>query len=216
MSHRRTHTLRLLVRFSLFITSYIPLFFLIGLKQISEGYEYLNFGGITYDSIRLFIIHFGFSAFLCFVSIAGVAGLTIGLGKIRDKTKRGGTTIHIIDVKNKNSEAIGYIATYIIPFLFQDYSQFYDVISVIVLLSVICIIYINSALILINPLLNVRYALYEVEFTDTEKVDDSGKLRKKNGLILTQVKHLHEGDALQARSIGHKLYFALPNSAQHQ
>ncbi len=112
-----------------------------------------------------------------------------------------GDEVTIKDVKNRNSESISYIGTYIIPFLFQSYSTFYELFAISFLLFVIYKIYINSSLLLINPLLNIKYSIYEIDFLDKEKIN-------KSGMVITQRKNLEEENIIKIVKIGHKLYYS--------
>ncbi len=98
----------------LFITSYTPLFILIVLKQISENVTYLNWGGINRESINLFIEKFGFSFSLITISIFSLIGCRFLFSNFQ-KNINNGEIVILTDVRNRNSESIGYIATYIIP-----------------------------------------------------------------------------------------------------
>lgn len=133
----------------------------------------------------------------------GAIGLYFFVVKVGSSAKLSGTKVKIKDVKNRNSDAINYIATYLIPFLFQEYTAFPDILSIIILLVVMYFIYTNSSLLLINPTLNLFYSLYEVDYVDN--FEETGK--RKNGLIITKERFLEEDDYLLLKPIGHKLYF---------
>lgn len=188
------------IQFSLFITSYLPLFLLIIVKQISQNYKFLNWGGINTDAIKLFLLKYGISTILILISIYGLIGIYISFKNFNNYLKEGYDVI-IKDVKNRNSESISYIGTYIIPFLFQNYSTFYELFAITFLLFVIYKIYINSSLLLINPLLNIKYSIYEIEFLDERN-------NKKNGMIIMKRNNLEEEDKIKIVKIGHKLYYS--------
>ncbi len=152
-----------LAQFALFVSSYLPLFILIIARQVSENFSFLHWGGFTKKSIYAFATNFGLSSVLFFVALIGWFGFKKTLSNIEEVAKNGFPVI-IKDVKNKNSEAIGYIATYIIPFLFQSFNSWFECFSVLFLLVIIYRIYINSSLLLINPFLSIWYAIYEIEF----------------------------------------------------
>lgn len=194
-----------IAQFALFITSYFPLFALIIIRQVSENSDFLNFGGIERTTINLFFSKFGLSVILSVVSIIGLFGYWKTLGNIEEVAENG-RPVKIRDVKNKNSEAIGYIATYIIPFLFQSFSGWYECLSVLFLLGIIYRIYINSSLLLINPILSFRFSIYEIEYKDGNK--------EKNGLIISRDKYLQDEADIKIYEIGHKLYFAINNSEE--
>jgi hypothetical protein len=192
-----------LAQFVLFVSSYLPLFILITVRQVSENIEFLNYAGFSLLSLKLFILKFGLSSILIFVSIIGLFGYWQTLGNIEEVAKNG-NPITIKDVKNKNSEAIGYIATYIIPFLFQSFNGWYECLSVLFLMAIIYRIYINSSLLLINPLLSFKFSIYEIEYVENKK--------NKNGLIISRNKYLQDDASIKIYEIGHKLYFATDNN----
>jgi len=194
-----------IAQFALFVTSYFPLFVLIIIRQFSENSEFLNYGGFDWTSIKLFLSKFGLSAILSVISFFGLFGYWKTLGNIEEVAENG-RPVKITDVKNKNSEAIGYIATYIIPFLFQSFSGWYESVSVMFLLGIIYPIYINSSLLLINPILSFRFSIYEIEYKDGDK--------EKNGLVISRDKYLQDEADIKIYEIGHKLYFAINNSEE--
>lgn len=192
-----------IAQFSLFVFSYFPLFVLIVVRQLSENFDYLKWGGLTLLGLETFATKFGLSFVLAIVSIFGLFGYWQTLGNIEEVSKNG-SPVTVKDVKNKNSEAIGYIATYIIPFLFQGFNGWYECMAVLFLMVIIYRIYINSSLLLINPLLSFRFAIYEIEYVENGK--------NKNGLIITRNKYLEDDAEIKIYEIGHKLYFATDNN----
>ena len=126
MSKRRNiNNLHSIAQFALFVTSYSPLFALIIIRQVSENSDFLNYANFEWISIKLFLSKFSLSAILTLFSIVGLYGYKKTLGNIEEVAENG-RPVRIKDVKNKNSEVIGYIATYIIPFLFQNFSSWYE------------------------------------------------------------------------------------------
>lgn len=45
-------------KFALFVSSYLPLFILVILRQLSDNYNYLHWGGISINSIKIFLSYF--------------------------------------------------------------------------------------------------------------------------------------------------------------
>lgn len=189
-----------IAQFVLFITSYVPLFFLICLKQIYENNNFLNWGGFNCEAFILYIQKFALSSLLIIISIAGIWGCKI-LFKNLEKDSKNGDNVMITNINNKNSESIGYIATYIVPFLFQSFNSWYEIIAILFLMIIIYRIYINSNLLLINPLLSFRYSIFEIEFEKQNK-------KTSNGLIIIKDKFLDNESIIKIYPIGYKLYFA--------
>ena len=210
MSRRRSN-LRLPVRFCLFATSYTPLFILVVLRQVSQNWEFLQWGGVSLESLLTFAQRFGLSAVGLGLAAFGGIGLYVSLRNMRDRVRVNGEFIRVLDVDDKSSDALGYVMTYVIPFAFQNYSDWVESVSIVFLLVVIYAIYVNSSLILVNPILSLRYSLCEVEFSDNSAASvQEPSVIKKKGLFLTLEKHLRVGDVLNATEVGQKLYFALP------
>ena len=201
MKHVKNHGRQLhsVAQFSLFVTSYSPLFVLLIARQLFENSEFLNWGGFNFEAVQVFIKNFFLSAILSAVCLFGFIGFKFTIYNLSNLSVNG-FNVTLKDIKNKNSEAIGYVATYIIPFLFQSFSGWYETFSILFLLYIIFRIYINSTLILVNPVLNMWYCLYEIEF------DENGIL--KTGMMISNNKYLEEGEDIKIYPVGHKLFFS--------
>lgn len=199
MNIRTTNNLERKSQFTLFVTSYLPLFVLIIFKQLYTNHLFLHWGGFSFSTINLFIEKFGLSIILILVGIYGYYGATLTLANIENASSNG-FPVKISDIKNKNSESIGYIATYIIPFAFQNFNNWFELISVCFIIYIIYRVYINSSLLLINPVLNLKYSLFEFEFEEGGKV--------KNGMLITKNKDLQEDDIIKLYKIGNKMYYS--------
>lgn len=189
-----------IAQFVLFATSYIPLFILIAFKQISENTTALTWGGLNTDSTVICIQKFGLSILSITVSIIGYIGYKLTFQKL-EKDAPNGDNVTILKIENKNNESIGYIATYIVPFLFQSFNGWYAPFALIFLMIIIYRIYINSNLILINPILSFKYSLFEIEYKR-----QNGKI--KNGLVIIKDKHVSEEELIKIYEIGFKLFYA--------
>lgn len=199
VGRREINNLRGVAQFVLFATSYIPLFILIAFKQISDNSSFLFWGGFSLDSIDLFFRNFGLASFAILISIVGYIGYKWTFKNL-ERISPNGENITIIDVDNKNSESIGYISTYIVPFLFQNFNSWFDTIALFFLMIIIYKIYINSNLILINPILSFKYSLFLVEYKQQNN-------KKRNGLIIIKDRYIEEGEIIKIYEIGFKLYY---------
>jgi hypothetical protein len=197
---RMANNLEKKAQFALFVTSYLPLFALIIFKQIYSNYSFLNWGGISIKSVNQFIENFGLSSILLIIGLYGFWGATQTLKNI-DKASSNGFPVKILDIKNKNSEAISYIATYIIPFAFQNFNSWFELISVSFIIYIIYRIYINSSLLLINPVLNLKYALFDFEYIENKQ--------NRNGMLITRNKEIQEDDIVKLYKIGNKMYYSI-------
>jgi hypothetical protein len=170
--------------------------------QIYTYRNYLNWNGISYESLSIFAKYFGAVTILILISLFGIFGLIIFLKNVKRRCRTSGRTVKIVDIENKNSESISYLFTYIIPFVFQDLSTLTNIIPIAVLLLVTALIYTNSSMILINPTISIKYTLYQVTYLDIESK------KKRTGMILTKSKYLEEDDYLDIEDVGPKLFYA--------
>ena len=131
-------------RFVLFLSSYIPL--------------WVIFAVVTWQDRREFAFGFLAVAALSFVGtviylrlVQGFAGIDMAVGVIR----------------RKDSDTMSYIASYIIPFAATPFDKTEQTVALGIFLAVLCVVYINSSMIHINPLLSLMgYNLYEIEDAD--------------------------------------------------
>lgn len=187
---------------ALFITSYIPLFLIVIAKQLKDGSDYLCWGGWNRDALWCCATHFGISLVLAVVTIFGIGGIIVLLRNLETNLDNG-QTVRVTKINNRNSEAVGYIATYIVPFLASDYTSRYECVIFFVVMALIYVIYTNSNMILINPLLSIWYSLLEVEYITVG--DPSGELH--DALVITDNKNFKENVNYQMYPIGFKLYY---------
>ena len=198
MKSTKNNNLKPLALLVLFITSYIPLFVLIIIRQISENWQYLHWGGLNLTSLQIFIQKFGVSSLLFIVSVFGYGGFRV-LMRVIEQRSTNGRIVRVINIKNNNSEAIGYIATYILPFIGSDFNDWIDCLVFVLLMSLVYLIYIRSNMILVNPIVSTKYSLLEIEYMD------NGILR--NTTMITPLKDLEEYVDYKIYKIGFKLHY---------
>jgi hypothetical protein len=160
---------------------------------------------IKNQSIYLFK-YFGISIFLIILSMLSVVTVFYFIRNISESIVLDGEKYIVKEIDNKNSESMGYLATYLIPFLFQNFSTTIEIITLMVLIFVIFQVYINSSLIIVNPFLNLWFNIYEIKMTNQNATVT------KRAIILCAEKYLQTEDALRVMEIGTKLYFTIPES----
>ena len=142
------------------------------------------------------------STVLLILSVFGALGTLTLFSNLKSNLPNG-SIVKVKKINNRNSEAIGYIATYIVPFFATNYSSWFDCVVFAVIIILIYIIYTNSSMILINPLLSIWYSLLEIEYT---VVGDSSE-ETHDALIITSTKDYKENINYQIYQIGFKLYY---------
>jgi hypothetical protein len=190
--------LKLPAVFVLFLTSYIPLFGLLVLRQMKQNKEYLFFGGFDKVNILCFIEKFGLSCFFIGLIIIGMVGVRIFLKNL-NANHSNGYLVKIKDIENKNSESIAYISTYIIPFLFQDTSDTFDLLSIFLILALIFLIYSKSNMIVINPILNLKYSIYQISYSRNSIM--------KKGFLISPTIDIEENQEIKINLISKDIYY---------
>jgi hypothetical protein len=147
---------------------------------------------------------FGISIILIFVSIFGFIGLFSFLKDMKNKAETNGHEFVIDNMQNRNTESIGYIATYLLPFVFQRYSSLFDILQMILLLSVMYIVYTHSNLFIVNPLLNLKYSLYEIEYHNIKSPEI-----KRNGIFIVNCHYLKKCDKIFAYEWYTNLFYGI-------
>lgn len=208
----RTGRLGGAVLVALFLTSYSPLFLILAVNQLIDNADHLRWGGLGGEAVLTFLQRFGLAS-LCLVLIGlGYAVLRHSLRQMTQRVDRNGRPVLVVDTENKNSEAIGYIGTYIIPFLFQDYGSPANLLSLLILLVVISTVYVNSSLVVVNPVLQwFGYSLFETTFKS--EAQPEGPEDQRKGMVLVKTRELAAGDRLLIKAVGHKLHYAVPPNA---
>ncbi len=73
-------------------------------------------------------------------------------------------------IQPKEADVLNYIAAYIIPFVTFPFDNWANAIAVAILLGTLGMVYVNSNLIAVNPMLSLmRFKLYEVTFAGDEE-----------------------------------------------
>ncbi len=159
----------LTVRIALFLSSYSPLLLILAIRD-------------GFDNLVLSIL---------FV-IVPIATTLLLLLYLRMAARQSPSWVQVASVQPKGTEIMGYIVTYLIPFLDFDLGNWWDFGALIVLLLAIGAVYVNSNLIYINPVLNfLGYHLFEI-------TSDSGK----PSALITKSDYVRPGDRLSVVTLG--------------
>ncbi|MFZ2541386.1 MAG: hypothetical protein WAW75_06380, partial [Gallionella sp.] len=100
------------------------------------------------------------------IGLIGLAGIFIYIMFVN---RLNTMPIKISAVCRRDSEAMSYIATYLLPFIVLPSSDLGDSLSLGIFLFVLCILYVNTGMIHINPTLSlVGWHIYEITRSDGE------------------------------------------------
>lgn len=196
--YTRVNSLSGLAPFVLFLTSYFPLFLLIIVRQIYANYAFLSWGGFNLEALRCMGKYFGMSV-ICFVlSVFGIVGTWLVLRNLQHRVESG-HTYRITEISCMNDEPLAYIATYIVPIIFENYSNYIDCITILFIFCVVYRLYVRSKLILVNPILSLKYSIYNVRYMD-------GDIQRQCVLI-SHDNDILENDQAKMYNVGHQLFY---------
>src|SRR2546423_103348 len=139
----------------MFFSSYAPLFGLLAYKNRSCG--------VTEE-------------ILIGVAVLSVGGLIVVMLSKRSDT---GTEIEVAHSTPKDGDVLAYIATYLVPFLSVNLTKTDDVVLFSGFLLVLMIVYINSNMLFVNPLLSIA-GYHSFTITDPDGHEYSLIARRKD------------------------------------
>lgn len=197
-AHTKVNSMIGMAPLVLFLSSYVPLFSIILVRQCLSNYEYLNWGGLNMDTWFCMMKYFGMSIFCFMLIIFGLIGTALTLKHVEGKVENG-NIVRITEISSMNDEPLAYVATYIIPIMFEDYSNITDCITIIGIFYVVYRLYIRSKLILVNPLLSLKYSIYNIRFIDGEI--------SRQGILISKDCCIEEDDLAKIYNVGYQLYF---------
>lgn len=187
--------LRIIAQLVLFSSSYLPLSLLLLIRMLFSDISFISsVSEISLQSVLICIT----TIILALMFLLGSVGLWLFIKQMKRDVSNGFPHI-VTEVYNKKAETIGYIATYIIPFVFQTLDTSFEYIALLLFLGLIFSIYRDSVLLTINPILCLFYSTYEVKY------EENGIT--KNGILIIDEYDLVEEDKVIMYKIGKMLYF---------
>ena len=155
------------IKLLMFLSSYVPLIIIFSIRVVNN-YRYFTISGIIISII-----------------------LTIILLRILKATAQFPIEpISLSSVNYKSSDLLAYMFSYVFPFLDLDPGSYIDSIIILFIFVILAVIYINSNMIYINPMLSVfGYKIYEI----TSKTNDVYILiTKKSKLPVGEILDVHD------------------------
>ncbi|GER88042.1 hypothetical protein KDW_22040 [Dictyobacter vulcani] len=163
------------VRVFLFLSSYFPLFLIFSVLWYQKHFWLSLWVGIASLLSLLFSIVYFVYAYKTFSD----------------------TTVKVTKVARKDEASMGYIASYLIPFVTfsidNDKGQILipQVLALVVFLLVLLIVYVSSNMIYINPMLNMLgFHLYAIEIEGSSELEYYYLARKRvvRGELITYIR----------------------------
>lgn len=148
------------IKWILFLSSYIPLFAIIMIRNYTETNLLIVLGALTAFALIILAI------------------------VIWRSNKQSGDPMKVEKIENVNRIGLEYFVTYIIPFLAIDFLKLTDIISILILFGIMGFIYTRSDLVYMNPVLNLaKFNVYKVIAKGEEYVIIT---RKPRNLVNTE------------------------------
>jgi hypothetical protein len=160
--------------FALFLSSYSPAFLILAVRSFGRSWP------LFWTSIGIVLVSAG--AFLLFIYVA----------------RRGGPFEAVVDdVEPRDADLTAYVATYLLPFVFVFGATLQDAIALGLFLFFIGLLWINSRMVYLNPLLSlVRYHVYVV------RIRPIGGDTLPRTFLLSHRPSLHVGDEIKPDYLG--------------
>lgn len=156
----------LLIRMLLFLSSYFPLAVIFAVQLYLQG-------------------HIGWAVSCLSSGLAGLIGLAAFM---RTTTKINPLSVKVATVSRRDGEAMSYIVTYLLPFIALPSGDVANGISLGVFLIVLAILYVNSDMMHINPMLNLAgWHLYEITLQQGDVYTLITKSRIRKGMDLSVI-----------------------------
>lgn len=127
--------LRYYSKLILFICSYLPLFIILLINYWSDN--------LTTNIILFFVLTISFFSWCILIYL------------LNDINNANGELYEVVEIYNESEISLNYLFTYIIPFLSMQYDSWKNLLSIGIVLFITLIIYVNSNLLYMNPMLNL-------------------------------------------------------------
>jgi len=104
---------------------------------------------------------------MLWAALVSVTALFTYLGLVRRLASH---SVQVVNASSRDSEAMSYIVTYLLPFLGLDSQSLADRVSLGIFLAMLAVLYVGSNLIHMNPMLNlVGFRIFEIESEDGKR-----------------------------------------------
>lgn len=127
--------LRYYSKLILFICSYLPLFIILLINYWSDN--------LTTNIILFFVLIISFFSWCILIYL------------LNDINNANGELYEVVEIYDESEISLNYLFTYIIPFLSMQYDSWKNLLSIGIVLFITLIIYVNSNLLYMNPMLNL-------------------------------------------------------------
>lgn len=166
-------------RVVLFLSSYTPLFLIMAVKYGSAN---------RYFALAMVLL--------------GAISILLLLFYLKQSSRLAVDHVIVEKISGKDTEAMSYIVTYLIPFLDIKIDELSSSLSLLLLFLVVGVLYVHSNLIYINPTLNLmKYHLFEIEL-------EGGN----TSALLSKRRFVERGASIPVVSLGEQILLEVPDA----
>jgi hypothetical protein len=192
----------------LFFSAYTPLFVLLLLKfcsQISQWLQKLPADNsiqplfFFFPSVREIIV------LIVLILIIVLPNLVLWVIIRETRNTNNPLVVKISQTKEMNHIYIGYLMSYVIPFVSFSFTDIFDIAAIVLLLSLVCFIYVNSNLLYVNVMLSIfgynLFKVIDVENNDYRLITTSKNFVPDHTVRIAPVSDLSEKFYLEIEEI---------------
>lgn len=169
---------------AIFISGYTPLFLIMVIKDIKDLVWYTNTFSQPILGLSQFQLPYwiNFTNPLIVLSIVVIAIFSLFMLKyVLSNVSENPFDIEIKQAKSRSSEVVNYTIPYMISFVAFDLSKWQDLLSLLIFLSILCLLSIRSQSIFINPILAaLGYGLYDCKYLENGREKECVMLSKND------------------------------------
>lgn len=146
----------------------------------------------------------GIPSIVCLVvAVVSLVGLAVFMGLARALAP---IDVTVGPVRKRDQDAIGYVVTYLLPFVAIGATTWKVRVAVIVFVVIVGALYVRAHLFYVNPVLAlVGFRLFEVEIDGAP-----------SAILITRRHHLATGSALRVRTLTHSVLLEVGRGTQRR
>ena len=184
-----------LTKFAFWLSAMSPLLVSWSITLCYQNRDYLAWGGINLESIKIFCEEFLLPTVFIIFSVIGYYLLKLSISRFQTGKICNSEYLSVSNISNNNKELIGFILAFILPFFVND------IIYILVIILFFCIIYViytDSEYLIYNPILKLcyHYSIYKCSINGLD-----------TNLICTDDIELEESKKYNLYNIGRNVYF---------
>jgi hypothetical protein len=175
----------------LFLSAYSPVFALLAIR--------------AYDRVCAIVV---LALILLVAATLGVAALFFVIGRTEPQQMR------LVTVEQRDGDVAGFLVAYLLPFVGVVAGGWRDVLAVALVIALIGVVYVNSRMIYVNPLLALfGYHLIMIRATTDPRGRPAESLTPQ--FLVTRRRWLRPDETFTARSVTGEALFALPRDEKN-